>query len=65
MQKFNKNRIMSDTAVKTKLKRKILISLQKEGIPKVRERKRIPVDEIYWGKGMYMELVPDPFRHEK
>jgi hypothetical protein len=42
---------------------------QKSRLPKsnaqnlngLKTKKRIPVDEVYWKKGMYKELVEDPF----
>ena len=44
-----------ETAVKTRIKR------IKRAVLPTKKRKRIPVDAIYWKKGMYLELVPDPF----
>ena len=42
---------MSEVATKRRIKRKVLT-------PKP---KRIPVSKIYWKKGVYRELVEDPF----
>ena len=56
---------MSDTAVKTRVKRRVLMPIQEEDVPKIRKRKRIPVDKIYWEKGTYKELVEDPFNLKK
>jgi len=33
----------------------------KKALQSVKGRKRIPIEEIYWKKGMYKELVSDPY----
>ena len=44
-----------ETEVKTRVKR------SKKVVVPTKERKRIPVEKIYWKKGTYKELVPDPY----
>ena len=56
---------MSETVAQTRIKRRVLAPIKEEDIPKIRKRKRIPVDEIYWEKGTYKELVDDPFNLKK
>ena len=56
---------MSETAVQTRIKRRVLTPINEEDIPKIKKRKRIPVDEIYFKEGDYKELVDDPFNLKK
>ena len=51
---------MNATVATTRLKKRVLRPIQEEDVSK-KKRKRIPVAEIYWKKGDYMELVEDPF----
>ena len=46
-----------DTIVKKRIKRTILTLTEERR----KNRKRIPVSKIYWKKGIYKELVNDPF----
>ena len=44
-----------ENSVKTRIKR------IKRAFLSPKKRKRIPIDKVYFKKGMYAELVPDPF----
>jgi len=44
-----------EAEVKTKIKRG-----RRTEVP-IKERKRIPVSKVYFKKGMYKELVDDPY----
>jgi hypothetical protein len=53
------------TIVKTRVERRIILPIAEKEIPEIREKRRIPISKIYWKKGIYKELVDDPFNLKK